>query len=370
MGDEKKLDSSVDDSAGRQRIYDIGGGELGRSLKRRELFKIAGGVGAALALPSFWVESFAQTKPAPKARKIKLAQPRVVLLSGSAAFYFMPKEKGFWMEKGLDVDIIGLPSGTDVVRALVSGEVHLANAGTSPIMPAIEKGAKMKIVGSMVPKSTFMLYAKKEISSLKELYGKNVGTGAPGAILHTLVVALMERQNLDPSKVNFFNIGSTPEIYRALLAGKIDAGVSLVDFITDVEKNQNLHAITDFGKELPEYLFQALFAMDETIEKEPQFVTDMLLGIARGLRYTFQKPSEGVELSEKITKISKDKLQDTINLYIKRGLFDLNLEFTPEAIEFTQKLSIKLGAQKEVLPFDKVATLKFQKEVLKQLGRA
>lgn len=365
MGDEKKLDSSVDDSAGRQRIYDIGGGELGRSIKRRELFKIAGGAGALLALSSLGRRSFAQAKP----RKIKYAQPRVILLSGAACMDFMPKEKGFWLEKGLDVEIVGLPSGTDIVRALVSGEVQFANAGTSPIMPAIEKGAKMKIVGSMLPKSVFKLYAKKEIKSLEDLYGKNVGTGAPGAILHTLVVALMERRNLDPSKVNFFNIGSTPEIYRALIGGKIDAGVSLMDFEKAVEENPNLHTTIDFGQELPEYLFQAIFARDETMEKDPQFVTDMLLGIARGLRYTFHNPADGVEVSHKITKIPKDSLEKTVKLHIESQKYSLNLEFTPEAIEFTQKLSVKLGAQEKVLPFDKVATLNFQKEVVKQLGR-
>lgn len=366
MGDQNKMERKADDLSVRAEMgRDIGIEARGLFIKRRDLLKIAGGAGAAFALASLGVESSAQTKP----RKIKFAQPRVTLLSGSAAFYFMPKEKGFWMEKGLDVDIIGLPSGTDVIRALVSGEVQLANAGTAPIMPAIEKGAKMKIVGSVVPKSSFMLYAKKDISTLKDLYGKNVGTGAPGAILHILIVSLMEREKLDPGKVNFFNIGSTPEIYKALLAGKIDAGVSLVDYIEDVEKNPNFHAIVDFGKELPEYLFQALFAMDEAIEKEPQFLTDMLVGIAKGLRYTYKNPPEGAKVSSKITKLPEEEMAKTVNLYIKRQLFDLNLEFTPEAIEFTQKLSVKLGAQKEVLPFDKVATLKFQKEVVKQLGK-
>ena len=61
---------------------------------------------------------------------------------------------------------------------------------------------------------------------MKDLVGKTVGSGAPGTVLHQLVVALLVKENVDYTKVNFVNVGSATDSFKAIVAGTVDAGVA------------------------------------------------------------------------------------------------------------------------------------------------
>ena len=44
------------------------------------------------------------------------------------------------------------------------------------------------------------------------------------AVLHQVTVALLQKNNIDPAKVTFVNVGSTADILKAVVAGTVDAG--------------------------------------------------------------------------------------------------------------------------------------------------
>src|SRR6266568_4087199 len=74
----------------------------------------------------------------------------MVAAKGDAAFFYMAKKKGFWEKRGLDVEIVELKGSKDVVRALLAGEADSSDANPSDVYPAVEKGARLKFVGSAI----------------------------------------------------------------------------------------------------------------------------------------------------------------------------------------------------------------------------
>ncbi|MCC7106036.1 MAG: ABC transporter substrate-binding protein, partial [Chloroflexi bacterium] len=56
------------------------------------------------------------------------------------------REKGFWLEEGLDVKLKSFNSGTDAAKALQIGEVQYSFSATSNFLPAREQGIPMQII--------------------------------------------------------------------------------------------------------------------------------------------------------------------------------------------------------------------------------
>ncbi len=148
---------------------------------------------------------------------------------------------------------------------------------------AIEKGARLKIVAGCIFKGATAVYAKDPaIKSVKDLEGKTCGVGALGSLLHLLMVGLMRKKGTDPGKVNFVNVGSSTDVFRAIVAGTVAAGPAQYD-VYDEQAKYGVHSLVDgdFWRELPEFTYQAAYASDETIARKRETLVRVLAGYAR-----------------------------------------------------------------------------------------
>src|SRR5262249_8705135 len=152
--------------------------------------------------------------------------------------------------------------GSKVIGALLSGSGDVcAGSGFASVFPAIEKGGKLKILaGASLLTDQAVFSAKPDIKSVKDLKGRTIGTGAPGALVHQMMVALLHKKGIKVSDVTFVNVGSNVDVFRAVVAGTVDAGPSAVDVYHEQAK-YGVHSLTDgdLWAELPEYTNQAAY---------------------------------------------------------------------------------------------------------------
>ena len=94
-----------------------------------------------------------------------------------------------------------------IISGIIGGDIDCCMlAGFGQVLPAVEKGAKLKIVGGCIFKGATAVYAKDPaITSVRDLEGKTVAVGALGSLLHLLMVGLMRKKGADPGKVRFGN---------------------------------------------------------------------------------------------------------------------------------------------------------------------
>src|SRR5262249_10663095 len=181
----------------------------------------------------------------------------------------MLKQLGLFEEFGLDPTTENVTDGARVVASLLGGTSDICLlAGIQPVIPAIEKGAKLKIVaGSNLLPAFALVSGKPEVRTLKDLEGRNVGSGTVGALTSVLTSLLVEKHGVDVGKVSFVNVGSTAEIFRAVVAKTVDAGLCEIGFYSDRD-SYGVHLVEhgEVWKELPQFTFQGSFTSMRNIE--------------------------------------------------------------------------------------------------------
>jgi taurine transport system substrate-binding protein len=114
--------------------------------------------------------------------------------------------------------------GGDVIKAMASGDVHLGEAGSSPITAAASQGQDIKlfwILDDIADAEALIVRNGSGINSVKDLKGKKVATPFVSTA-HYQLMAIMKVNGVDPKTVNVMNL-RPPEIAAAWERGDIDA---------------------------------------------------------------------------------------------------------------------------------------------------
>ena len=294
------------------------------------------------------------------------AEPSAIFES---AFRHMGVRKGFAREAGLDVEIQHLLSGTTIIKGLVAGEYDSADIGSPPVYPSIEGGAEIRILASLSSGLFYAFYVRREIQSVRDLVGKPIGTNDPGALLYQLAQAALEAQGLDPTQVEYANVGGSPAIFQAVLAGKVAGGVSGVEWLREAERSGEVKPLFYVGEVLPNFLRQVFIASERVMRERPDELTRWLAAYARGHRYALDHRDETVRLASELTGVTDlDNLGWTFDWYVQHGVVDPNFRVPPEKVDYMQELSIRLGSQRTKLPYERIVNPTFRERVLASLG--
>ena len=117
-------------------------------------------------------------------------------------------------------------AGTTMISALDSGSLDVAIVGGGQALSAYLKGVDVRIIGGLVNKVPYELWAKPEIAQLKDLKGKLIANTPPGTSLNLGTSVLLLRAGLDPSRdVKLIAFGRIQLVSRALLGGVVDAAL-------------------------------------------------------------------------------------------------------------------------------------------------
>lgn len=311
----------------------------------------------------------AATQAPPKPQTIDKAKITTIAGVAEYAITFIGADKGVYKDQGIDPEFVGLKDGGTQLKALISGEVDVILGGSGAVFPAQAEGAEIALIGGAYPKLNFVMYAKPGTKDVKELEGKSVGSASPGSFLYIIANALLREKGVDTSTIQFVNIGSSPTVFQAVAAGKVDAGPSSIDFIPLAEKDHNPVVIADFAKELPDYLRVVVVARSKDIKDRPEFVQKVLNGLTMSARYGLDHKDEVVKYGVETMGKQQAQMEYLWKYDHDNKIVAPDAELEPKWVEYTQKVNVDAGLQKQVLPFDRTSTLQFQKAFVEQFGK-
>jgi NitT/TauT family transport system substrate-binding protein len=253
-----------------------------------------------------------------------------------------------------------------------SNEFDFTDGGPGTPLVADTKGGAFVLVGTLASKLYYAAYARADLPSVADLRGKTLGTAALGSLPHLATIAWLKSQGIDPADVQFAALGPTPEVFRAIVAGKVDGGVAGVDFLP-LARRQGIGVLSDYvAGALPGYFMLAYYArkadLADAARREVQ--VRFLTAVARTSRAIYDPANKeawvqaGVDLQQR----EPDDLRFLWDWMREHRLLAANLEFTPEQVQFIQDQQVLTGSQDRVLPFDDVATFALQQEVLARIG--
>jgi len=141
--------------------------------------------------------------------------------------YEVARRRGYFAEESLEVELVYARGGSQALQFLVGGAVDYAATSLDAALQAYARGGKILRFASTGRLPLFALAtAPKTANSIKgvqDLEGRTVGVAALGNADHVLLVYLLKKAGVDPKRVQYATLG--PNLYEALKAGQIDAGM-------------------------------------------------------------------------------------------------------------------------------------------------
>lgn len=214
---------------------------------------------------------------------------------------YAAKDKGFYKEAGLDVDIQEFSYENPTIDAVALGEADFGITGADELMIARSEGKKLKALAVIYKVNPVCAYSLKEsnISKPHDLIGKTVGIerAADGTDINIgiLYYAMMARLGIDRSLIDEITIG-----YDAseLLEGKTDVSTGYIinEPYQAIEAGHEVNIIlmAEYGVNI---YADVLFTTDEMIEKKPQTVKRFVKATLEGWHYAIENIDEAVDIT-------------------------------------------------------------------------
>lgn len=262
-----------------------------------------------------------------------------------SSFYtplYVAKEKGYFEDLGLDIELVLTPGADKVSAAVLSNDVEIGFAGAeSAIYVYNENEADyLQIFAGLTKRDGQFIVAKEEYKdfSLNDLVGKEILVGRKSGMPALNFLNALKNEGIDPNSVNAnFSVE-----FAALSGSFIGTDASFVNLFepnaTALEKQGLGHVVASIGKLSGEVPYTAFYARKSYIEKNADIIEKFTKAIYKGIEYTLNTDEEIVakDILNQFPDTSINDLSQMIkrykeydcwleNPFISEGLFT-NLE--------------------------------------------
>jgi len=209
------------------------------------------------------------------------------------AGYYMAKEKGFYKDAGLDVEIID-GHYKNTIKDIEAGKVDFAITTSVLVYEAI-KGKKLVALASIFQNSPFVWVVRKDsgIKTLKDFEGK-ILMHPKGSLDDIDLMAMLKINNINLSKIKFV---STTYNMQDLLDKKCDVFSGYISNEPyELEKlgiEYRLFKPVEYGID---FYGDTLFTSSKMLNKNPDLVKKFRNASLKGWKYAFDNMEESVHL--------------------------------------------------------------------------
>ena len=281
---------------------------------------------------------------------------------------------GWWDRVGIHPIKTYVDNGGQAAGLLLGGKVDVAmQVGFGPMLAAIDNGAAFKVIAGANLLAVHAVYSKNpDIRSLRDLEGRTVGTGRLGALTHQLIYAALLKAGVDPAKVTFVPQGNSASIFRALLAGELDAGFGETD-VYNHQDHYGVHALEGgvLWRELPDFPNQASVARQDAIEGKRDALVRTLAAHALLYRYLHDPASwddYAVAWQEALPHQPLAEGRVLWQFYQDYRPYAADLLLPEAKLSFIQNLNVTMGQQRRVWPFADITDMSMVRDALKLIG--
>ena len=194
--------------------------------------------------------------------------------------FFVAKERGFFREEGLDVELIVMQA-IQTIQATMGNSTQFASATGSAVSSAVQ-GADIRVILAVTDRPSFDLIAQPNITSVQQLRGKKIGTGGVGSLAEILTRRILIANNVRPEELSILATGPSHLTYLSLKAKVIDAAPLQMPltFTAQDDGFRKLAAAGDVYRSV-----QGGLATTKTIlNEQPELVVKVVRAMLRAIR--------------------------------------------------------------------------------------
>lgn len=236
-----------------------------------------------------------------EARTIHVAVPTLsmVVIAFTAA-----KEKNYYREEGLDVDLVQMRD-TLGISAVIGGNADFASMSGAGLT-AILGGMPLRFAFSSFNRPMFWLYVKPEFQDVKSLRGKRIGVTGLGSGPDNLLREVLKRNGIEGGRdATILALGLPGTLAAALRNGIVDAGMISPPFNFAV-REAGFRELVSFLKEDFVELQGSVLAHERLFQSDPGLIEKFVRGTVKGLRFARENKAGTIPILLRYMKIKED----------------------------------------------------------------
>jgi NitT/TauT family transport system substrate-binding protein len=243
---------------------------------------------AASVLSGVWAFEAFSAETADKPTRIRMG---LAARSTTSMPFFVAKERGFFREEGLDVELIVMQA-IQTIQATMGKSLQFASATGSAVSAAVN-GADIKVILAVTDRPSFDLIAQPSITSVQQLRGKKIGTGGVGSLAEILSRRILIANNVRPEEVTILATGPSHVTYVSLKAKVIDAAPLQMP-LTFTAQDEGFRKLAAAG-DVYQSVQGGLATTKAVLTEQPEMVTKVVRAMLRAIRLIKGDRKYGIE---------------------------------------------------------------------------
>jgi NitT/TauT family transport system substrate-binding protein len=284
--------------------------------------------------------------------------------------FFVAQKRGFYAAESVPVDLVFIGGADLQLRALVAGELQVANINPDSIILWNEKGGNLKIVAGSSNAAPYYLVGGKNYKRVEDLKGARLGVASLNGGATSILLSYLKTKGLQhPRDFSLAVIaGGTPARLTALESGAIAGAVLGVPF-GDMAIDRGFNKLGDTTEVINSYQFNAVNVNPAWAEKNRSTLVRFIKAHIRSLRWINEGPGQAADFLVKEMGMKPPYAKIGVDYYVKHKIFPLDGAVTLEGLKVNIQVQANDGFVKEPLPPpEKYTDLSYLKQAQKELG--
>ena len=245
--------------------------------------------------------------------------------------FWVARERGFFRDEGLDVEII-LFKASMTVQAMMGGSIDFGTATGTAVSAAVN-GADVRIVHAMSDRPSFDLIAQPSITSVQQLRGKKLGIGGIGGLPEFLIRQILGANQIPVDQVTLLPLGASDVTYMSLKAGVVEATMLQIPN-TFFAQDEGFRKIAS-GADVYRVVQGGLTTTKSIISEKPEVVTKVIRATLRAVRLIKSDKKYALEIMMKKSYVDLGKERErfaeraydaAVQGYLLAGIVDEKLQ--------------------------------------------
>ena len=238
------------------------------------------------------IAALTASAPAWAADKFRIGYLRVM----DDAQAMVAQEGGYYQKAGLDSELVEFKSGTDLIKAIVGGQLDIGVLGFTNAVAWASRGADLKVVGGAQQGYHSMVVRNDSgVSTLADLKGKTLASQAQGSTADVVLKGVvLKGANLSPEDVNI--MGVSPAVAVQSLVGKrADAAFLFEPYDRIAQLVAPVKQIYEVGQDWP-FPCMVVITSGDVLDKRKDDVWKALDAQSEAIELLQQKPADASKL--------------------------------------------------------------------------
>jgi NitT/TauT family transport system substrate-binding protein len=221
------------------------------------------------------------------------------------------KEKGFFEEEGLDVELFQFTNSGEGLNAIQAGKLDAGSFGTAAPLTFISKGSDFTIFGGQQTEGHALVTQPEkaeEFKDLKNYTGKTIATVrlSTGDVVFRGALA---QAGIDwKTELTISELESPAAVLEAVKKGSVDAGIVWTPYV-EMAKTQELEAVTYSGDLLKSHPCCRQVALSSSIKENPEKYEKFMTALIKAYDFYKTNQDETVDIISKYVQIDKELIK-------------------------------------------------------------